>query len=80
MVTPDVKRKAVTHACEAHGVSQRWACKALNVDRAIVRHPSIRPDDDPVLVSANLYRVALHRARKADAERIRRKLQWVLPG
>ena len=46
MVTPDAKRKAVAHACDAHGVSQRRACKALNVDRTSVRYRSIRPDDD----------------------------------
>jgi putative transposase len=46
MVTPDAKRKAVAHACEAHGVSQRRACKALNVDRTSVRYRSIRPDDN----------------------------------
>jgi putative transposase len=46
MVTPDAKRKAVAHACDAHGVSQRRACKALNVDFTSVRYRSIRPDDD----------------------------------
>lgn len=32
-VTSDARRKSVTHACDTHGVSQRRACKALNVDR-----------------------------------------------
>lgn len=48
MVTPDAKRKAVAHACVAHGVSQRRACKALEVDRSSVRYRSIRPDDAEV--------------------------------
>jgi len=45
MVTPDAKRKAVAHACEAHGVSQRRACHALNIHRSMVRYASTRPDD-----------------------------------
>jgi putative transposase len=48
MVTPDAKRKAVAHACEAHGVSQRRACHALNIDRSTVRYASTRPDDAPL--------------------------------
>jgi hypothetical protein len=38
MVTPDAKRKAVVHACEMHGVSQRRACQALRIDRSTVRY------------------------------------------
>lgn len=45
MVTPDATRKAVAHACAAHGVSQRRACKALSVDRTSMRYRSVRPDD-----------------------------------
>jgi putative transposase len=45
MVTPDARRKAVAHACAAHGVSQRRACQALGVDRTSVRYRSVRPDD-----------------------------------
>ena len=48
MVTPDAKRKAVARACEVHGVSQRRACQALNIDRSTVRYTSIRPDDGPL--------------------------------
>ena len=48
MVTPDAKRKAVAHACEVHGVSQRRACQALMIDRSTVRYTSIRPDDAPL--------------------------------
>lgn len=45
MVTPDVKRDAVAHVCEKHGVSQRWAREVLSIDRSSVRYRSIRPDD-----------------------------------
>lgn len=45
MVTPDAKRKAVTHLCDTHGVSQRQACKVLSVDRSTVRYQSKRGDD-----------------------------------
>lgn len=45
MVTPDAKRDAVAHACLVHGVSQRRACEALEVDRSSVRYRSTRPDD-----------------------------------
>lgn len=45
MVTPDAKRDAVAHACLVHGVSQRRACEALEVDRSGVRYRSMRPDD-----------------------------------
>ena len=45
MVTPDVKRDAVVHAMQEHGVSQRRACEALSVDRSSMRYRSVRPDD-----------------------------------
>ena len=45
MVTPDAKRKAVAHACDEHGVSQRRACHILDVDRSSVRYKSIRSND-----------------------------------
>jgi len=44
-VTPEAKRKAVAHACEKHGVSQRRACDVLKVDRSSVRYQSTRSDD-----------------------------------
>jgi putative transposase len=45
MVTPDVKRAAVAHACAVHGVSQRRACAALAVDRSTARYVTRRGDD-----------------------------------
>jgi len=44
-VTPDAKRQAVGHLCKAHGVSQRRARNAMQVDRSTVRYQSKRPDD-----------------------------------
>jgi putative transposase len=44
-VAPDVKRDAVAHVCERHGVSQRRACEVLSIDRSSLRYRSIRPDD-----------------------------------
>ena len=38
MVAPGVKREAVAHVVEIHGVSQRRACQALAVDRSSVRY------------------------------------------
>ncbi len=43
MVTPDVKRDAVTHVCAQHGVSQRRAGEVLSVDRSSMRYRSVRP-------------------------------------
>jgi putative transposase len=45
VVTPGAKRQAVERLCEVHGVSERRACSALNVDRSTVRYRSRRPDD-----------------------------------
>ena len=45
MVTPDAKREAVAHLCNAHGVSQRRACDVLQVDRSSVRYQSKRGND-----------------------------------
>lgn len=44
-MTPEAKRQAVVHLCKAHGVSQRRACNAMQVDRSTVRYQSKRPDD-----------------------------------
>ena len=45
MVTPDVKRAAVAHACAVHGASQRRTCAALAVDRSTARYETRRGDD-----------------------------------
>jgi putative transposase len=45
MVTPNAKRDAVAQGCLVHGVSQRRACEALEVDRSSVWYRSTRPAD-----------------------------------
>jgi putative transposase len=50
-VTPDVKRDAVAHVCEKHGVSQRQACEVLSIDRSSVRSAAFGP---MTLISARL--------------------------
>lgn len=44
-MTPDAKREAVAHLCNAHGISQRRACDILQVDRSSVRYQSKRGND-----------------------------------
>jgi putative transposase len=48
MVTPAVKRAAVSQAIEAHDLSERRACAILDVDRSMIRYHSIRPDDSGI--------------------------------
>lgn len=61
MVTPAARREAVAHLEEVHGVSQRRACQALDVDRSSVRYRSRRPDDAPI--RARLREIAAVRRR-----------------
>ncbi|WGR93648.1 IS3 family transposase [Bradyrhizobium sp. ISRA443] len=45
MVTPAGKRRAVAHLMDAHGMSERRACKAIGCCRMTMRYKTIRPDD-----------------------------------
>ena len=45
MVTPAAKRKAVAHLVDAHGMSERRACKAIGCCRMTVRYQTARADD-----------------------------------
>jgi putative transposase len=45
MVTPAGKRKAVAHLVEAHGMSERRACKAIGCCRMTMRYRTTRADD-----------------------------------
>ena len=47
MVTPAARRTAVTHAREAHGISERRACSVLGADRSAIRYRHRRSDDVP---------------------------------
>ena len=64
MVTPAAKREAAAHLCRMHGVSQRRACRAIGVDRALVRYQSRRPDDKAV------------RTRLRELAAVRRRFGW----
>lgn len=45
MVTPAGKRKAVAHLVDAHGMSERRACKAIGCCRMTIRYRTTRADD-----------------------------------
>ncbi len=45
MVTPAAERKAVAHLVDAHGMSERRACKAIGCCRMTMRYRSTRTDD-----------------------------------
>jgi len=45
VVTPAAKRKAVAHLMDAHGMSERRACKAIGYCRMTVRCQTTRADD-----------------------------------
>ena len=78
-MTPDAKRAAVEHLCDAHEVSRRRACAVLAVDRSSVRYVSRRGDDAEL--RAKIREIAAERRRfgypsagrrlRANAERRR---------
>ena len=45
MVTPSGKRDAVAHLKQDYEVSERRACRTLNVDRSLIRYKSKQPGD-----------------------------------
>src|ERR1700736_2527260 len=45
MVTPAAERKAVAHLVDAHGMSERRACKAIGCCRMTMRYQTTRADD-----------------------------------
>ena len=61
MVMPAARRRAVAHAMQAHGVSERQACSILTIDRSSVRYRSTRPDD--AMVRERMRAVAAVRRR-----------------
>ena len=48
MVTPAARRDAVAYLREIHAVSERRACRAIGVDRSMVRYRSVRADDTAI--------------------------------
>ena len=61
MVTPGARRDAAAYLRAQHEVSERRACRALAVARAVVRYRSRRPDDGAV--RARLRAIASERRR-----------------
>jgi putative transposase len=61
VVTPAGKRKAVAHLVDAHGMSERRACKAIGCCRMTMRYRATRADD-----------VSLRQRMKAIAQERRR--------
>ena len=45
VVTPAARRTVVTHAREAHGLSERRACAIIGADRSAMRYRHRRADD-----------------------------------
>jgi len=70
MVGPAAKREAVAHLRNVLQMSERRACTLVAADRKMIRYRSHRPSD------IELRRMALHRARQANAERLHRVFQW----
>lgn len=46
MATPAAERKAIAHLMDAHGISERRACKAIGSCRMTMRYKMVRRDDD----------------------------------
>jgi putative transposase len=61
MVRPAVRRQAVVYVQEEYGLSERGACRALEVPRATHRYESRRPPQDALI--AELRRLAVQRPR-----------------
>ncbi|WP_246755780.1 IS3 family transposase [Bradyrhizobium sp. CCBAU 53338] len=61
MVTPAAKRKAVAHLVDAHGMSERRACKAIGCCRMTMRYRTTRADDAGV--RQRMRAIALERRR-----------------
>jgi len=61
VVTPAARRTAVTHAREAHGISERRACSILGADRSAIRYRHRRSDD--VATRQRLRELAAERRR-----------------
>src|SRR5690349_16772310 len=64
VVTPAGRRKAVAHLMEAHGMSERRACKAIGCCRMTIRYKATRAED-----------TALRQRMKAIAE-VRRRFGY----
>ena len=61
MVTPAARREAVAHLVKEHEVSQRRACKAIEVPRSVIRYRHTRPED--AAIRTRLRELAAERRR-----------------
>ncbi|MDP3640825.1 MAG: IS3 family transposase [Alphaproteobacteria bacterium] len=81
MVTPVARREAVAYVKTAYDVSERRACKSLNIDRACIRYRSRRQSDGGVRdvlrkLSYERHRFGyrrLHQLLRRDGHRINHK-------
>jgi transposase-like protein len=64
LLTPGLRRRAVTWAINQKGYSQRRACKLVGLQRKTYRYASTRPDDGAL--RARLKELASQRRRFAD--------------
>ena len=60
MVSPDAKRRGVTHLVKVKNVSQRHACQLLGAARSTVRYQRRRAADEAALVEAVQQQVQRH--------------------
>jgi putative transposase len=61
LVKPAAQGKAVEHAQQLFGISERWACTILSVDRTSMRYAHRRSDDGDL--RSRLREIALERRR-----------------
>ena len=47
-MTPGERRPLVTYAIHEHGLSERRACRLLNLSRSVYRYQVLRPNDQPL--------------------------------
>lgn len=60
MVSPDAKRRGVTHLVQAKGFSQRRACQLVGAARSTIRYRRRRAADEAALVEALQQQVQRH--------------------
>ena len=67
MVTPAQRREAVAHLMAVRQMSKRRACRAVGVERALVRYRSRRPDDVEL---RTLLKILAHARRRFGYRRL----------
>lgn len=72
VLKPAAKREAVAHLQACHGISERRACRVIDVDRKGVRYRSLR-DDDTAL--RETLRGLVHQRRRLGYRRLHKLLR-----